>query len=95
MAVWHAIELLTALDRLHEAGVFDGIVTTAYPADWRTGSAQVHQRAAVVHARASYGAERYDAAVQLGAAMTYDQAVEHTLRALDGLVNEITDAVQI
>ncbi len=38
--------------------------------------------------RATCGPEHYDAAFQTGSAMTYDQAVEYTLRVLDDLINE-------
>ena len=88
LGVWNGIELLTALDRHAETAVFDGIVSTEYSAEWRTGSGLSHQRAAIAHARAALGPERYEAAFQTGAAMTYEQAVEHILRVLDDLVNE-------
>jgi hypothetical protein len=86
MGVWSGSELLTALDRYGEAAVFDGIVSTGYPAESRTGAGLSHQRAAIVHAAS--GPEQYDAAFQTGAVMTYEQAVEHTLRVLDDLINE-------
>ena len=38
--------------------------------------------------RATYGPEHYDATFQTGAAMTYDQAVEYTLRVLADVINE-------
>jgi predicted ATPase len=91
LAVWYGIELLTALGHLHEAAVFDGMVTTTYSDDWRADAAMAHQRAAIAHARAAYGSERYDAAVQVGGAMTYDQGIAHTLRVLDGLIVETSD----
>jgi predicted ATPase/class 3 adenylate cyclase len=94
LAVWYGIELLTALDRLDDAAVFDGMVSTAYNADWRTGAGMGHQRAAIAHARTVYGDERYDAAFRVGAAMTYEQAVAHTLRVLDDVVNETSDTAQ-
>jgi predicted ATPase/class 3 adenylate cyclase len=86
--VWNGIELLTALNRYTEAAVFDGIVSTGFSTEWRAATAWTHQRAATARARAAYGPKRYGAAFQVGAAMTYDQAVEHTHRVLDDLINE-------
>ena len=89
--VWHGVEVLTGFDRFADAAVFDSIAITGVSAEWRAGSGWAPQQAAVAHARAAYGAERYDAAFQTGAAMTYDQAVEHTLRILDDLINEANE----
>jgi len=47
-----------------------------------------HQRAALARARATYGSELYDAALQTGAVMTYDQTIEYTLRVLDDLIDQ-------
>ncbi len=91
LSVLNGIELLTALDRYTEAAVFDGIVSTGFPTEWRAATAWAHQRAATTRARAASGPGRYDAAFQGAAAMTYDRAVEHTLRVLDDLINETRD----
>ena len=96
VGVWWGIEILIGLDHLEQAAVFDGIASTGLPAEHRAvtispgvGERELaHQRAAIAHARATYGPEHYDAAFQTGAAMTYDQAVEYTLRVLDDLINE-------
>ncbi len=90
-SVWCGIEILTGLDQFAEAAVFDGIVSTGLPTEWRAGSGWAPQRDAIAHARAALGPEHYDAAFQVGAAMTYDQAVEHTRRVLDDLINETSD----
>jgi hypothetical protein len=90
-SVWNGIEVLTALDRYEEAAVFDGIVSTGFSTEWRAATAWTRQRAVIAEARAAYGSERYDAAFQAGAAMTYDQAVELTHRVLDDLVNKTND----
>ena len=88
VSVWSGVEILSALDHWAETGVFDGIVSTGLTAEHRAGDGEARRRAAVAHARAAYGSERYDQAVRTGAAMTYDQAVEHTLRILDDLIAE-------
>jgi hypothetical protein len=71
-------------------------VSTAYTAYTPTG---VPAQAWATNAppsptRTVYGAERYDAAFQGSAAMTYDRAFEHTLRVLDDLVNAASDTAQ-
>ncbi len=94
--VWWGIELLIGLEHFEQVAVFDGIASNGLPAEHRAvnispqvGEREVaHQRAAVAYACAAYGPERYDAAFQTGAAMTYDQAVEYTLRALDAVIDE-------
>ena len=99
VGVWWGIEILIGLDHLEQAAVFDGIASTGLPAEHRAvtvgpgvGERELaHQRAAIAHARASYGPEHYDAALQTGAAMTYDQAVEYTLQVLDAVINETND----
>ena len=85
-ALWSGVETLTALDHWVDAGVFDGIVGTGMPEESRAGAGDVARRAAAAQARAVLGPERYDEAVRTGAAMTYEQAVEHTLRVLDDLI---------
>jgi hypothetical protein len=71
--------------------VFDGIASTGLTTEHRAGTAWTHQHAAITSARAAYGPERYDAAFQTGAAMTYDQAVDYTPRILDGVINETNE----
>jgi predicted ATPase/class 3 adenylate cyclase len=90
LGVWSGVEVLTALERWAEAGVFDGVASTGIPVESRTGT----PLAVVPHARASYGPERYDEAVRTGAAMTYDEAVEYALAVLDEIIDmtQSTDA---
>jgi hypothetical protein len=99
VGVWWGIEILIGFGHLEQAAVFDGIASTGLPAEHRAvnispavGERELaHQRAAIAHARATYGPEHYDAAFQTGATMTYDQAVEYTLRVLDAVINETND----
>jgi len=91
ISAWFGIQILVGLERVDEGAIFDGIASTGLTADWRAAPGHAHRRAAIAQARAAYGRERYDAAVHTGAAMAYDQAVEHTLRALDDLINETAD----
>ena len=91
ISVWFGIQILVGFERFDEGAIFDGIASTGLTAEWRAAPGHAHRRAAIAQARAAYGPERYDAAVQTGAAMTYDQAVEHTLRALDDLINDTAD----
>ena len=85
------IEILIRLDHLEQAAVFDGIASTGLTPEYRAGTAWAHLQSAIASARAAHGPEQYDAAFQTGAAMTYDQAVEHTLRVLDDVINETSD----
>jgi len=93
--IWWGIEILIGLDHIAQAAVFDGMASTGLPAEHRArtigGAGErelAHQRAAIVRARATYGPEHYDAAFQTGAAMAYDEVVDHTLRVLDAVINE-------
>jgi predicted ATPase/class 3 adenylate cyclase len=96
VGAWWGIEILIGLERLEQAAVFDGIVSTSLPAEHRTANISpgvgerelAHQRDAIADARATYGPEHYDAAFQTGAAMTYDQAVEYILQVLGDVINE-------
>ena len=96
VGVWWGIEILIGLGRVEQAAVFDGIASTGLPAEHRAvnispgvGERELaHRRAGIAHTRATYGPEHYDAAFQTGAAMTYDQAVEYTLRVLADSINE-------
>ena len=49
------------------------------------------RQAALDHARAQLGPDRYDAAHATGAAMSYEQIVEYTLAELDRLQTEGAD----
>lgn len=69
--------------------MFDGIASPGLTPEYRAGPAWAHLNATIASARDAYGSDHYDAAFQTGAAMTYDQAVEHSLRVLDDLVVEI------
>ena len=89
-SVWSGIEILSALDHCEQAAVFDGMAT-GFSVAFRAVAASARQRAAIAHACATYGQQHYDAAFETGAAMTYDQAVEHTLRVLDELIAETSD----
>jgi predicted ATPase/class 3 adenylate cyclase len=85
------IEILIRLDHLEQAAVFDGIASSFFTPEYRTGKAWAHQQPTIASARASHGTERYDQAFHTGAQMTYDQAVEHSLRVLDDVINETSD----
>ena len=93
-SILSGIEILIRLDHLEQAAVFDGIASTGLTPEYRAGSEWAHQQSAIASARAALGPDQYDAAFQTGAAMTYDQAVEHTLRVLDDLINETSDTAQ-
>ena len=96
--MWWGIEILIRLDRIEQAAVFDGIVSTGLPAEHRAvnispsvGEAELtHQRAVIAHARDTYGPDLYDAAFRTGAAITYDQVVEYTLEVLDAVIDDDT-----
>jgi len=92
--VWSGIEILIRLGHLEHAAVFDGIASTNTAPENRTfaGTETTELRAAIASARSAYGPDRYDAAFQTGAQMTYDQAVEYTLRVLDDVIDETTSA---
>ena len=94
VSVWSGVEILTALDHWADTGAFDGIVSTGLTAEHRAADGEARRRAAVARARAAYGSDRYDQAVQTGVAMTYDEAVEHTLRVLDDLIAETNETNQ-
>jgi tetratricopeptide (TPR) repeat protein len=83
------IEILIGLEHPAEAAVFDGIASTRLSTEYRGGPGWGHLHTAITHARATYGAAQYDAAFQTGAAMSYDQAVEHALRVLDDAITEL------
>src|SRR5262249_54319044 len=93
---WGGIEILIGLDHVERAAVFDGIASIGLPVEHRAvnispgvGEREVaEQRAAVARARATYGPVQYDDAFQIGAAMTYDQVIEYTVRALDAVIAE-------
>jgi predicted ATPase/class 3 adenylate cyclase len=90
-SILSGIEILVRLDRLEQAAVFDGIASTGLTPEYRAGGEWTHQLSAIASARAALGPDRYDAAFKTGAAMTYDEAVEHTLWALDDFINETDD----
>ena len=85
------IEILIRLDHLEQAAVFDGIASTGLTAEYRAGKAWAHQHAAIASARAAHGPSTYDQAFHTGAAMTYDQAVDYTLRVLDDVIDETNE----
>jgi len=87
-SILSGIEILIRLDHLEQAAVFDGIASTGLTPEYRAGREWAHQQSAIASARAALGPAQYDQAFQTGAAMTYDQAVEHTLRVFDDLINE-------
>jgi hypothetical protein len=90
-SILSGIEILIRLGHPEQAAVFDGIASTGLTPEYRAGPAWTHLRAAVASARAVHGSDRYDQAFQTGAAMTYDQAVEHTLAVIDDLIRETND----
>jgi predicted ATPase len=90
-SILSGIEILIRLDHLEQAAVFDGIASTGLTREYRAGREWAHQQSGIASARAALGPDPYDAAFQIGAAMTYDQAVEHTLRVLDDVINETDD----
>jgi tetratricopeptide (TPR) repeat protein len=83
-----AVEILIRLEHLEQAAVLDGIARTGLTPEYRASGEWAHLPAAIEHARTAYGPDQYDVAFQTGAAMTYDQALEHTLRVLDDVINE-------
>jgi hypothetical protein len=91
--VWAGVEILIRLDHLENAAVFDGIASTNTAPEYRTfaGTVTTDLQAAIASARTAYGPDRYDAAFQVGAQMTYDQAVEYTLGVLDDVINETNE----
>ena len=91
--VWAGVEILIRLDHLEHAAVFDGIASTNTAPEYRTfaGTETTDLQAAIASARTAYGPDRYDAAFQTGAQMTYDQAVEYTLGVLDHVINETNE----
>jgi hypothetical protein len=82
------IEILLRLEQLEQAAVFDGIATTGLTPEYRAGRAWARQHPATASAREAHGPEHYDQAFQTGAQMTYDEALEHSLRVLDAVINE-------
>jgi len=92
--VWAGVEILIRLDHVEHVAVFDGIASTNTAPDNRTfaGTETTDLQAAIASARSAYGPDRYDAAFQTGAQMTYDQAVDYTLRVLDDVIDETTRA---
>jgi tetratricopeptide (TPR) repeat protein len=90
MGVWVGIEVLVALDRGVEVAVFDGIasnVDRGLAPGYRTAPGWSYQIEAVARARANLGSGPYDEAYTMGMAMSQDEAVEHSLRVLDDLVD--------
>jgi predicted ATPase/class 3 adenylate cyclase/DNA-binding winged helix-turn-helix (wHTH) protein len=85
------IEILIRLDHLEQAAVFDGIASTGLTPEYRAGREWAHQQSVIASARAALGSVQYDAAFHTGAQMTYDQAVDHSLRILDDVINETDD----
>jgi hypothetical protein len=81
--------ILVAVDHLNEAAVFDGMASAGLTPEYRAGPDWARIRDAITNARAAYGPERYDAAFQTGAQMPHDQIVQHTLRTLDDLIDEL------
>ncbi len=90
-SILSGIEILIRLDHLEQAAVFDGIASTGLTPEYRAGGEWAHQQSAIASARAAHGPDQYDQAFQTGAQMTYDQAVDHTLRVLDDVINETDD----
>jgi hypothetical protein len=91
-SILSGIEILFRLDHLEQAAVFDGIASIGLTPEYRAGREWAHLHAAIESARAALGPDQYDHAFQTGAQLTYDQAVEHTLRVLDDVIVEITRA---
>ena len=78
--------MLIALDHFEQAAVLDGVASAFFTPEYRASAGTTewtHLQAAIASARAAHGPDKYDAAFQSGTQMTYDQAVEHTLRVLD------------
>jgi hypothetical protein len=90
-SILSGIEILIRLDHLEQAAVFDGIASTGLTPEYRAGREWAHQQSAIASARAALGPDQYDAAFHTGAQMTYDQAVDHSLRILDDVINETDD----
>ena len=86
------IEILIGLGRLADAAVFDGMASTGLTLEYRAGTGWAHQHSAITSTRAAHGPEQYDAAFQTGAAMAYDEVVDHTIRVLDDLIDQTNDA---
>ncbi len=86
------IELLLSLHHLEQAAVFDGIASTGLTPEYRVGTGWGHPHPAVASARVADGPVLYDQAFHTGALMTYDQAVDHSLRTLDDVINGTDDA---
>jgi predicted ATPase len=89
MGIMWGIEILIGLDHVGAVAAFDGIASTGLAPEYRAATGWSHQHAAIAHARAALGPDQYDRAFRSGAAMTYDQAIEHTRRVLDQLINDI------
>jgi tetratricopeptide (TPR) repeat protein len=87
-SILSGIEILIRLDLLEQAAVFDGIASTGLTPEYRAGTEWAHQQSAIASARAALEPDRYDQAFHTGAQMTYDQAVDHSLRILDDVINE-------
>ncbi len=86
------IEILIRLDHLEQAAVFDGIASTGLTPEYRAGTGWAHPHPAIASARVAHGPDQYDQAFHTGALMTYDQAVGHSLRILDDVINETDNA---
>jgi predicted ATPase/class 3 adenylate cyclase len=89
MGILWGIEILIVLDHVAAVAAFDGIASTGLAPEYRAATGWAHQHAAIAHARAALGPDQYDQAFRSGAAMSYDQALEHTLRVLDDVINDI------
>jgi tetratricopeptide (TPR) repeat protein len=83
------IQVLASTGHNQTAAVLGGIVTEGVFAT--THAVPVHElpdrQRALEHLEVELGAERYAAAIARGSAMTYDEAVDSTTRALDMLLH--------
>jgi hypothetical protein len=88
-ALLWGIYTLIAVEQLDEAAVFDGMASAGLTPEYRAGPEWARVRDAIASARESYGPDRYDEAFQTGLQMPHDQIVQHTLRVLDDLIDDL------
>ncbi len=87
------IEILIRLDHLEQAAVFDGIASTGLTPEYRAGTGWAHPHACHrIGTRRRTDQTSTTQAFHTGAQMTYDQAVDHSLRILDDVINETDNA---
>ena len=88
---------LAALGEAEPVPVIVGYVSIAAPAGMASpelpGSAQQEVVAAITRTRETLGAELFDAGVERGTAMSFDEIVGYLLGELDALIAETPESV--